>query len=524
MFDDKENNYNENINNSNNSQSVPGNIQAENHFYDDYKKPERTEENKQEQNMNSQPQQENRYNQNNYSTQSSSFNRNDNSENNYGSEAPKAENKNDNEFSKKEENSNENRYQKRAPYEPIKDNYYRETVKKKKGSFKKVIAACMVVSLFGGTGIGAGYAAVKNLIDSKYSIYTEDSSTTPEIQKTDGDSSVSKDNANKLLSTSSSDDAVAVINDVYPSIVNITINVSGTAMYYGMTIPYESQGAGSGVIFDEDDQYVYIVTNDHVVDGASSISISVTGIENISAEIVGTDSSNDIAVIKVLKSDLEAAGVDYKIAKFGDSDKLNVGESVIAIGNALGEGKSATGGMISVLNKSLELEGKHLTVIQTSAPINPGNSGGALVNYDGEVIGINTAKTDTTVAEGMGYAIPSNTVKEIMEQLEKEGTQPKPYIGIMGSDITDEISQLYKLPVGVLVRQVIEGSPAEASGLQEGDIITAIDDKSVMNMDALIDEISKYEVGTTVNLNVIRSNQAITVTLTIADANNVSNE
>ncbi len=507
MFDDKENNYNENNNDSNNSSSFSGNIEAENHFYDDYKKPEETNETIHEQTASSQSQQESATNQNAFSSQTD-----------------KTENKSSDEFIRREENTNENRHQQRAPYEPIKDNYYRETVKKKKGSFKKVIAACVVVSLFGGTGIGAGYAAVKSFIDSKYSAYTVDTGSLPEVQKTDGDSSVTKGNANQLLSTASSDDAVAVINEVYPSIVNITINVSGTAMYYGMTIPYESQGAGSGVIFDEDDQYVYIVTNDHVVDEANSISISVTGIENISAEIVGTDSSNDIAVIKVLKSDLEAANVDYKVAKFGDSDKLNVGQSVIAIGNALGEGKSATGGMISVLNKSLELEGKHLTVIQTSAPINPGNSGGALVNYDGEVIGINTAKTDTTVAEGMGYAIPSNTVKEIMQKLETEGTQPKPYIGIMGSDITDEVSQLYKLPVGVLVRQVIEGSPAASSGLQEGDIITAIDDKSVMNMDDLTEEISNYEVGTTVSLNVVRGNQAVTITLTIADANNVSNE
>ncbi len=522
MFDDKEKNFDENINNQNNSSSIPENIQAKNHFYDEYKKSEMENEDSHKESKGE--------NQNNeIKNNSNALNENSDLhekaiENQQRNENQSAENLSSAEFIKNEDTSNSSRYQQRAPYEPIKDTYYKETVKKKKGSFKKVIAACVVVSLFGGTGIGAGYAAVKSFIDSKTGSYTVDSDTSLDVQKTDSDSFSGSKSTNKLLSTNSSDDAVAVINDVYPSIVNITINVSGTAMYYGLTIPYESQGAGSGVIFDEDDKYVYIVTNDHVVDGASSISISVTGIENIGAEIVGTDSSNDIAVIKVLKSDLQAAGVDYKVAKFGDSDKLNVGQSVIAIGNALGEGKSATGGMISVLNKSLELEGKHLTVIQTSAPINPGNSGGALVNYDGEVIGINTAKTDTTVAEGMGYAIPSNTVKEIMEQLEKEGTQPKPYIGIMGSDITDEVSQLYKLPVGVLVRQVIEGSPAEASGLQEGDIITAIDDKSVMNMDALIDEIANYEVGTTVNLNVIRANEAITVSLTIADANDTGNE
>lgn len=398
--------------------------------------------------------------------------------------------------------------------------YYRETVKKKKNtSFKKVIAACVAVSLFGGTGLGAGYAAVNNIFAQK-----EGSSDGTQIQRVQGDvkASSGSSSGNNIVTLSSSDDAVSVINKVYPSIVNINVNVSGTTNYFGMSIPYESQGAGSGVIFDEDDKYAYIVTNDHVVGDASAISISVTGVENIKAELVGTDSTNDIAVIKVLKSDLKSANVTYSVAKFGDSDKLNVGQSVIAIGNALGAGKSATGGMISILNKSLELNGKHLTVIQTSAPINPGNSGGALVDYNGEIIGINTAKTDTSVAEGMGYAIPSNTVKEIMEKLETEGTQPKPYIGIMGSDITDEIAQLYKLPVGVLVRQVFDGSPAQTAGLEEGDIITSIDNKTVMNMEALVNELSKIEVGKTVELNVIRNNEAKTVSIKIADANNAA--
>lgn len=398
--------------------------------------------------------------------------------------------------------------------------YYRETVKKKKNtSFKKVIAACVAVSLFGGTGLGAGYAAVNNIFAQKAG-----SSDGTQIQRVQGDvkASSGSSSGNNIVTLSSSDDAVSVINKVYPSIVNINVNVSGTTNYFGMSIPYESQGAGSGVIFDEDDKYAYIVTNDHVVGDASAISISVTGVENIKAELVGTDSTNDIAVIKVLKSDLKSANVTYSVAKFGDSDKLNVGQSVIAIGNALGAGKSATGGMISILNKSLELNGKHLTVIQTSAPINPGNSGGALVDYNGEIIGINTAKTDTSVAEGMGYAIPSNTVKEIMEKLETEGTQPKPYIGIMGSDITDEIAQLYKLPVGVLVRQVFDGSPAQTAGLEEGDIITSIDNKTVMNMEALVNELSKIEVGKTVELNVIRNNEAKTVSIKIADANNAA--
>ncbi len=482
MFDDKlnENNEERNKNEINETGSFEEEMKAENHFYDGYEK-----------------------------------NESEKSEEEITGEAEEITEETTNEKSE-EETAEEPKAKKERRH----DSYYKETVKKKKnGSFKKVIAACVAVSLFGGTGLGAGYAAVNNIFAEKAS-----SSDGTQIQRVQGDVKASSgdSSSDNVIALSSSDDAVAVINQVYPSIVNINVNVSGTTNYFGMSIPYESQGAGSGVIFDEDDQYVYIVTNDHVVGDANAISISVTGVENINAELVGTDSTNDIAVIKVLKSDLKNANVAYSIAKFGDSDKLNVGQSVIAIGNALGAGKSATGGMISILNKSLELNGKHLTVIQTSAPINPGNSGGALVDYNGEIIGINTAKTDTSVAEGMGYAIPSNTVKEIMKKLETEGTQPKPYIGIMGSDITDEISQLYKLPVGVLVRQVFDGSPAKTAGLEEGDIITAIDNKTVMNMEALVNELSKIEVGKTVELNVIRNNEAKTVSITIADANNAS--
>ncbi len=435
------------------------------------------------------------------------------------------DNENDSNQNYSENDKYENIYQNRAPYEPIKDSYYKETVKKKKGGFKKVIAACVAVSLFGGIGIGAGYS-ITNSVISYIDVKNQDDM--PEIERTSQEqssvlSAFDTGSENKLLASSnSSNGAVAVINKAYPSIVNISINISGVTNYLGMRIPYESSGAGSGVIFDEDEEYIYIVTNEHVVNSAKTIAISVTGNESINATVVGTDASNDIAVIKALKSDLSAVGVKYSIAEFGNSDKLNVGESVIAIGNALGSGKSATDGMVSVLNKLVNIDGKQLTVIQTSAPINPGNSGGALVNYDGEVIGINTAKTDTSIAEGMGYAIPSNTVSEIMKKLKEEGTQPKPYIGIMGSDITDELAQLYRLPIGVLVRQIIEGTPAEKCGLMPGDIITAINDKTVMNMNSLQEEISKLDIGQTASLNVIRENKAMTVTITISDANNVS--
>ena len=406
--------------------------------------------------------------------------------------------------------------------QPKKETYYKETIKckkKKHSSFKRFIAACVVISFCGGAGIGTGYSLASNAAGKKN---TQNSSSVNQTNNTANTSSNTKSN-NVLLASNDSTSAEDIIDAVYPSVVNITISESGTTTdFFGMNVPYESQGAGSGVIFNEDDKYIYIVTNNHVVESANAIKVSVTGTESIDATVVGTDSSNDLAVIKALKSDFTGANVKYAVAKFGDSDKLRVGQSVLAIGNALGEGKSATGGMVSVLNKSLNLDGKQLTVIQTSSPINPGNSGGALVNYNGEVIGINTAKTSTTVAEGMGYAIPSNKVKEIMQSLLTNGTSPKPYLGIMGSNITDELANLYKLPVGVLVREVFSGSPAESAGLKQGDIITSINGNSVMNMQSLVDYLGKTKVGDKAELNVVRDNKSVSVTISIGDANSES--
>ena len=361
-------------------------------------------------------------------------------------------------------------------------------------------------------GIGGGYGLVKNLVGEKGEVNAPVEEILPAEQM--------KPSQTTSFVSTSGNDAVAVIDAVYPAVVNITTNVQTTTNYRGWAIPYDSESAGSGVIFDEDDTYVYMVTNNHVVEDATAVSVSITGDETISAAVVGTDASADIAVIKALRNDFKEAGVQYKIADFADSDQLKVGQSVIAIGNALGEGKSATGGMISVLNKNIEIDGQVLEVIQTSSPINPGNSGGALVDYNGSIIGINTAKTSTTVAEGMGYAIPSNIAKDVMERLLVEGTTPKPYIGIMGSDITEEISDIYKLPVGVLVREVLEGGAAEKANLKVGDVIVSFNGMPVINMDGLQEALKKSKIGDTVEMNIIRDgNETKTVKITVIDAN-----
>ena len=398
--------------------------------------------------------------------------------------------------------------------------YYRETINsnhnKRKAGFKRFVAACVAVSLFGGASAGISYSLIQNLFLSKD---TESPIVSDyNISGTETHSQGLSMSANKAVT------AVEVIDKVFPSVVNISTNVSGTANYFGYTVPYEGLGSGSGVIFNKDDNFVYIVTNNHVIENANEISISITGMEVISATKVGTEASSDLAVIKANISDFSDAGIEnIVVAKFGDSDNIKVGESVIAIGNAFGEGKSVTGGMISVLEKSIEVNGLGLSVIQTSAPINEGNSGGALVNYSGEVIGINTAKSNRDSAEAMGYAIPSNTVKDIMNRLLVEGTTPKPYIGIVGSDITEDIADMYKLPIGVLVRQVYDGSGAQAAGMEQGDIIISFAGNTILGMDSLLEVLKSQKIGDIVELRVIRNNnESLTLSVRILDANNLT--
>jgi serine protease Do len=200
---------------------------------------------------------------------------------------------------------------------------------------------------------------------------------------------------------------------------------------------------------------------------------------------------------------------------------MQVGESVIAIGNAMGQGKSATLGIVSAQDKEINIDGKKLKVIQTDAAINPGNSGGALVNMNGEVIGINTAKLSSNAVEGTGYAIPTNVAKDIIQTLVENGTIEKPYLGIQGSTITDQIKSMYNIPYnGVLVVYIEQGSAAEKAGLQNYDIITAIDGNAVSSIEELSEQIAKHKVGDSVTLNVIRNGSAqTTVTAVLGNLN-----
>ncbi len=378
----------------------------------------------------------------------------------------------------------------------------KKTSKKKKAAlhFAKFVSGCLIVSIVGGMSIGVGGGLIRHYLG--------------------GTSISSQDIVTNTVSTSSS--ASSIIQAVKPSVVCISTTMSGTTTYMpGFTIPYEAEGAGSGVIFYSNDSIVGIVTNNHVIEGANSIYVTLDGGVSVPAQVVGTDSSNDLAVLSISWDDLLSAGVDSVVtAVFGDSSQMAVGDSVYAIGNAMGNGISATDGIVSITEQSISVEGKVLNVIQTSAAINSGNSGGALINANGEVIGINTAKYNSSMAEGMGYAIPSNIVTPIMEQLLTNGTAPSPYIGITGTDISEENASIYRLPVGALVMEVEENSPAAKAGIQQGDVITEFDGKSVLTIQSLVDEIATHSVGDEVSVHLVRNGkEAVDVTLTIGDRN-----
>jgi len=306
----------------------------------------------------------------------------------------------------------------------------------------------------------------------------------------------------------------------------VSINVTGTASnFFGRT--FETGSAGSGIIFSEDGENIYIVTNFHVIERANSVTISVDDAIQAPASFVGGDSVSDIAVISVSKTEMAKAGIkNYKLAVFGDSTQIEIGDLAIAIGNALGEGKSATLGIISALNKTINIDNKELNVIQTDAAINPGNSGGALINAKSQVIGINTAKLSSYGVEGMGYSIPINDAKVIIENLMKNKDHPIPepgYLGISGLTVTEQIKDTNSLPSeGVYVRTAYPGAGAFAAGIRNNDLIVGINDVSVKTFEALSEELAKYKAGEKINVSYYEGCKilkTVEVTLTGAGTN-----
>jgi len=300
--------------------------------------------------------------------------------------------------------------------------------------------------------------------------------------------------------------------DMFAAIDNsvVSINVVQQQMSWGQMLDISS--AGSGVIFYETDAHVYIATNYHVIQSAHVVTISLDDICTVRANFVGGDERSDLAVISVQRSKLAAAGIDdYQVAVFGDSDAMQIGNFVLAVGNAYGKGKSATLGIVSALDNTITLDvGIVLNVLQTDAAINPGNSGGPLVNTAGEVIGINTAKFSSTHSEGMGYAIPSNEAMAVLNQILESGNIVRPILGVTFTTITQELADLHNFDAsGVFINQTVRGYAAEQMGLLPGDIITHYNGTSVITSDQIRELITKTPIGGDIAITAIRDGQQI---------------
>ena len=352
-------------------------------------------------------------------------------------------------------------------------------------------------------------------------------------KKADSDESDAKTDSSSDSDSSTAKgslDVSEIASEVLPSIVSITTkSIQEVQSYYGMYGMYgyapqqqeqEVEGSGSGIIVGKNDDELLIATNYHVVEGADTLSVAFVDGNAVEATVKGFDEEKDLAVVSVALDDIDDDTMDaISVAKVGSSDDLKVGEQVVAIGNALGYGQSVTTGIVSAKNRRMDSSNNTVTdgsddssdgvnLIQTDAAINPGNSGGALLNMEGEVVGINSAKLASTEVEGMGYAIAMSDVTDILENLMNETSRDKlddsehGVLGISGRSVSSEAVQMYGIPAGVFVNEVTEGGPAEDAGLQANSVITKFNGKSVSTIDQLIEYLSYYEPGEEVEITV----------------------
>ena len=436
--------------------------------------------------------------------------------------------------------------------------------KKKKRTLIAVVAVCVVL-LAGTIGISAAYIS-KNK-DSLTNVLEDGTlSNNDNNSNSKNDNSSDSGNYESIGSTNTQNDAnsssksgvtvtdvSSVVSSAMPSVVAITSKTLVESRndysqdiweyYFGggnsgnnKSNSYEEDAAGSGIIVDQTSTELLIVTNNHVVEGADSLKIQFAGTESkdsVDGYIKGTDSTKDVAVVAVKLKDIPSDVLkNIKKATLGDSDKVNVGEGVIAIGNALGYGQSVTTGIISAKDRKVQLENQTMTLLQTDAAINGGNSGGALLNASGEVIGINVAKysssgsSSNASVEGMGFAIPISSVKDIIN-LETKETRTKVsedergYLGISGFDVDEQTSQAYSIPQGIQVQSVVKGGPAENAGIAASDVITKFDGQDVSSMTSLQSMLEYYKKGEQVKVTIEyrdgREYKTKDVTVTLGD-------
>lgn len=393
-----------------------------------------------------------------------------------------------------------------------------------------VLAGGLAAGSFEGVNKLAGWSGATTV--EAASNKDETTLTYAKSEKKDADTSDSKSDTGKDTGSTAKGnlDVSEIVSEALPSIVSITTkSVQEVQNYFGMYGMYgyapqqqeqEVEGSGSGIIVGKNDDELLIATNYHVVEGADTLSVAFTDGNAVEASVKGFDEERDLAVVSVSLDDVEDDTMDaISIANIGSSDDLKVGEQVVAIGNALGYGQSVTTGIVSAKNRRMDSDNNTVTdgsddssdgvnLIQTDAAINPGNSGGALLNMEGEVVGINSAKLASTEVEGMGYAIAISDVTDILQNLMNETSRDKlddsehGVLGIEGSSVSSEAVQMYGIPAGVFVKKVTEGGAADKAGLKANSVITEFNGKAVSSTDQLIEYLSYYEPDEEVELTV----------------------
>ena len=371
--------------------------------------------------------------------------------------------------------------------------------RKKNNGFKAVVATGLICSLIGGGigGVVGANIAADNLKASLVSSTEDEEEGRGRLELVGNNQEISP--------------VVAIAEKVTPSVVGV--KTFGTAYtYWGQRIPNQELGSGSGIIYSKDG---YIITNYHVIEDATSVMITLSDGTEYDARIIGSDSSSDLAVLKVEAEKLPAAD-------FGDSSALQIGELVVAIGNPLGYENTVTDGIVSGLNRQLTDYIDSATLIQTNATINSGNSGGALVNSRGEVVGINSAKLVASNAEGMGFALSINEVKPIVEEIISKGHVSRPYLGVSINSqyqVDADTAERYEIPMGIQIAEVAINGPADRAGLQAGDIIYKVNDTLIQSFDDLSEIIDDSKVGDKLRILAERNGQKIVADVTLGEAN-----
>lgn len=413
---------------------------------------------------------------------------------------------------------------------------------------KKLGIALAVITITGTAGTAIG---VNTYNERMAGVQAEESTETESETDTSGITLGADASDSEAADTSSDGSYLPNVKEIaqnaMPSIVAITNQSKETIQFWGQEYEQDSESTGSGIIVGKSDTELLIATNNHVVQNADQLTVLFSAdTENdedkmVTAQVKGTDSSLDLAVVAVKLDDIPQDVMDQiKVIEIGDSDEVNVGDWSIAIGNALGYGQSVTFGIISALDREviLSTDNGEITqnMIQTDAAINFGNSGGALLDENGRLIGINSAKASSTGVEGMGYAIPINTAKSVIEDLMNQTTRTKAdadkagALGVRVTNVSEEARQMYNIPAGAYVYEVTDGSVAAEAGIKQGDIITKLDKTTISSMSELLDRIQYYEAGESVDVTIKRSGdngyqeQVVTVTLQAKDTTDSSSQ